>query len=147
MSLCPTCKTPGAYVGFTSVECRNPDCQHFKDTLFDPQPSQTVALSNGLPSGFYPAVVVPQGAQQPGKTVHPLRAIYRALSHYIYKTRANAPARHTLVNYYVRRVGSDDFIPCLSDGTPSKMGPSSTVNVNNYLTYVDGVTDENELPQ
>ncbi len=29
MALCPVCKTPGAYVGFSSVECRNPRCAHF----------------------------------------------------------------------------------------------------------------------
>ncbi len=29
MALCPICNTPGAYVGFSSVECRNPDCEHF----------------------------------------------------------------------------------------------------------------------
>ncbi len=30
MALCPICHTPGAYVGFTVVECRNPECTHFK---------------------------------------------------------------------------------------------------------------------
>ncbi|HYG73534.1 MAG TPA: hypothetical protein VEK08_00775 [Planctomycetota bacterium] len=29
MANCPICKTPGAYVGFSTVECRNPDCEHF----------------------------------------------------------------------------------------------------------------------
>ena len=29
MADCPLCKTPGAYIGFNSVECRNPDCEHF----------------------------------------------------------------------------------------------------------------------
>jgi hypothetical protein len=29
MDLCPVCKTPGAYIGFNTVECRNPDCEHF----------------------------------------------------------------------------------------------------------------------
>lgn len=29
MANCPACKTPGAYVGFNSVECRNPRCIHF----------------------------------------------------------------------------------------------------------------------
>lgn len=27
---CPCCGTPNAYVGFSSIECRNPDCEHFK---------------------------------------------------------------------------------------------------------------------
>ena len=29
MANCPVCKTPGAYVGFNSIECRNPHCIHF----------------------------------------------------------------------------------------------------------------------
>ena len=29
MAQCPICKTPGAYIGFFTVECRNPDCEHF----------------------------------------------------------------------------------------------------------------------
>jgi len=29
MATCPVCNTPGAYIGFSSVECRNPDCEHF----------------------------------------------------------------------------------------------------------------------
>ena len=29
MPNCPACKTPGAYVGFNSIECRNPRCVHF----------------------------------------------------------------------------------------------------------------------
>jgi hypothetical protein len=29
MALCPVCHTPGAYVGFSAIECRNPDCSHF----------------------------------------------------------------------------------------------------------------------
>ncbi|HEY3324730.1 MAG TPA: hypothetical protein VGP72_30035 [Planctomycetota bacterium] len=29
MSRCPACKTPGAYIGFTTVECQNPECKHF----------------------------------------------------------------------------------------------------------------------
>jgi hypothetical protein len=33
MALCPVCSTPGAYIGFNSVECRNPKCEHFSITL------------------------------------------------------------------------------------------------------------------
>jgi hypothetical protein len=29
MAMCPVCATPGAYIGFNSVECRNPECEHF----------------------------------------------------------------------------------------------------------------------
>lgn len=29
MANCPLCNTPGAYIGFNTVECRNPDCEHF----------------------------------------------------------------------------------------------------------------------
>ena len=29
MAQCPVCNTPGAYIGFTTIECRNPDCEHF----------------------------------------------------------------------------------------------------------------------
>lgn len=29
MAKCPTCGTPGAYVGFSSIECRNSKCIHF----------------------------------------------------------------------------------------------------------------------
>ena len=29
MAQCPVCQTPGAYVGFSSIECRNPKCEHF----------------------------------------------------------------------------------------------------------------------
>jgi hypothetical protein len=29
MPKCPVCKTPGAYVGFNTIECRNPRCVHF----------------------------------------------------------------------------------------------------------------------
>jgi hypothetical protein len=25
---CPLCRTPGAYIGFSEVTCRNPDCIH-----------------------------------------------------------------------------------------------------------------------
>jgi hypothetical protein len=28
---CPLCKDPDAYVGFSSVDCLNPDCSHFKE--------------------------------------------------------------------------------------------------------------------
>jgi hypothetical protein len=30
MPNCPDCQTPGAYVGFSTVECRNPDCKNFR---------------------------------------------------------------------------------------------------------------------
>jgi hypothetical protein len=30
MALCPDCKTPGAYIGLNSVECRNPKCKYFR---------------------------------------------------------------------------------------------------------------------
>ena len=30
MAHCPDCSTPGAYVGFNSIECLNPHCVHFK---------------------------------------------------------------------------------------------------------------------
>jgi len=33
MPNCPLCNTPGAYVGFSSVECRNPDCAHYDPKL------------------------------------------------------------------------------------------------------------------
>jgi len=29
MAKCPKCATPDAYIGFNSIECRNPDCEHF----------------------------------------------------------------------------------------------------------------------
>ncbi|MEI6235313.1 MAG: hypothetical protein WCT04_19825 [Planctomycetota bacterium] len=29
MPNCPDCKTPGAYIGFNTIECRNPRCTHF----------------------------------------------------------------------------------------------------------------------
>jgi len=29
MASCPICGTPGAYVGFNSIECRNKKCEHF----------------------------------------------------------------------------------------------------------------------
>ena len=29
MARCPICQTPGAYVGFSAIECRNLDCAHF----------------------------------------------------------------------------------------------------------------------
>jgi hypothetical protein len=29
MAKCPKCRTDGAYVGFSSIECRNPDCEHY----------------------------------------------------------------------------------------------------------------------
>ena len=29
MPNCPVCNTPGAYIGFNSIECRNPRCAHF----------------------------------------------------------------------------------------------------------------------
>lgn len=33
MPNCPICNTPGAYVGFSSVECRNPDCAHYEPKM------------------------------------------------------------------------------------------------------------------
>ena len=30
MAECPDCKAPNAYVGFSSIECRNKNCTHFK---------------------------------------------------------------------------------------------------------------------
>lgn len=30
MANCPKCAAPGAYVGFNSIECRNPDCDEYK---------------------------------------------------------------------------------------------------------------------
>jgi hypothetical protein len=29
MAQCPVCNTPGAYIGFSTIECRNPDCKHY----------------------------------------------------------------------------------------------------------------------
>ena len=29
MALCPVCQSPGAYIGFSSIECRNQHCEHF----------------------------------------------------------------------------------------------------------------------
>lgn len=29
MPNCPACNTPGAYIGFNSIECRNPRCAYF----------------------------------------------------------------------------------------------------------------------
>ena len=29
MTRCPDCGTPGAYLGFNTIECRNPKCVHF----------------------------------------------------------------------------------------------------------------------
>lgn len=29
MPACPNCNTPGAYIGFNSVECLNPRCVHY----------------------------------------------------------------------------------------------------------------------
>lgn len=29
MPRCPICETPGAYIGFSTIECRNPKCEHF----------------------------------------------------------------------------------------------------------------------
>jgi hypothetical protein len=29
MPRCPVCDSPGAYIGFNSIECRNPQCEHF----------------------------------------------------------------------------------------------------------------------
>lgn len=29
MAKCPSCGTPGAYIGFSSIECRNSKCEHF----------------------------------------------------------------------------------------------------------------------
>ena len=33
MSKCPKCQTPGAYIGFSSIECRNPTCLHYSQKL------------------------------------------------------------------------------------------------------------------
>lgn len=29
MERCPSCNTPGAYIGFNTVECHNPNCEHY----------------------------------------------------------------------------------------------------------------------
>jgi hypothetical protein len=29
MPRCPVCDSPGAYIGFNTIECRNPQCEHF----------------------------------------------------------------------------------------------------------------------
>jgi hypothetical protein len=65
--ICPTCGTPAAYVGFTTVECRNAGCQHYKpdELTFGGTP---IVFDNTLPSGFYPAVTcntIPQVAPLP----------------------------------------------------------------------------------
>ncbi len=31
MPKCPTCGTAGAYIGFSSIECPNRTCEHFKE--------------------------------------------------------------------------------------------------------------------
>ncbi len=41
MPNCTACGTPGAYIGFTSVECRNPSCAHF--ALIEDKPSEAQA--------------------------------------------------------------------------------------------------------
>jgi hypothetical protein len=33
MPKCPLCNTPGAYVGFSSVECRNPKCTNYVQAM------------------------------------------------------------------------------------------------------------------
>ena len=53
MALCPVCHTPGAYVGFSAVECRNPDCDHF--VLFEEEICPCCGKSGHMPepgSGF-----------------------------------------------------------------------------------------------
>jgi hypothetical protein len=52
MALCPVCHTPGAYVGFTSIECRNPDCEHFVliEEIACPCCGQVGHAADGCPS-------------------------------------------------------------------------------------------------
>ncbi len=33
MANCTACKTSGAYIGFSTIECRNPKCCHFAPSL------------------------------------------------------------------------------------------------------------------
>jgi hypothetical protein len=33
MPRCPLCNTAGAYVGFSSIECRNPECTHYVQAM------------------------------------------------------------------------------------------------------------------
>lgn len=32
---CPACNDPDAYVGFTDVDCLNPDCSNFKEAYLE----------------------------------------------------------------------------------------------------------------
>lgn len=32
MARCPECDTPGAYIGWRDIECKNSKCKHFKIT-------------------------------------------------------------------------------------------------------------------
>lgn len=43
MALCPSCHSPGAYVGFTVIECRNPECTHFKVMVEEAEACQCCA--------------------------------------------------------------------------------------------------------
>lgn len=38
---CPSCNNPDAYVGFTSVECPNKECQHFEPSMVKAKKTST----------------------------------------------------------------------------------------------------------
>ncbi|HYF50844.1 MAG TPA: hypothetical protein VEJ63_15625 [Planctomycetota bacterium] len=70
MSNCPICNTPGAYIGFSTVECRNPDCSHYEPKLEELCPCCGVAghrpefeISESVPAdNFDPSIPAYSGS-------------------------------------------------------------------------------------
>lgn len=62
MAECPLCKTPGAYIGFNSVECRNPDCEHF--VLFEEEVCPCCGQPGHTPEKHAATIRQSSGGQQ-----------------------------------------------------------------------------------
>jgi len=71
MPICPICNTPGAYIGFNTIECLNPRCVHYKVHEEEICPC-CGKVGHTPPPGFTPKAAKPSPSKLlPGGKVKP----------------------------------------------------------------------------
>jgi hypothetical protein len=71
MSNCPSCNHPNAYIGFTDIDCGNPNCRHFSAERIG---GVVVSTPHGYVSAYaYEEIPV----DAPITSVHPYRSEVR----------------------------------------------------------------------
>lgn len=61
--ICPSCSYDDAYVGFSSVDCLNPECRHFREEYLEAKLAEskhkldTMISGLGLTEAWYAALL------------------------------------------------------------------------------------------